>query len=130
MSTGGDAYYERLIRELEEARAAEIPSIPEIRACEKRHINYLTRLVVEYLRNRQRVPPPPVRLRVIGGGACSAGPARGICSPVKSRDLQAFEALGREIFGSIESCTTAWPAAREQATPPSVAIGTAVPQGS
>lgn len=130
MNGSSDPYYDRLLRELDEARAAEIPSIPEIRACEKRRTRYLTRLVIEYLRNWQRVPPPPVRLRVIGGGACTAGPARGICSPIKSRELQAFEALGREIFGSVESCTTAWPAAREQAIPPSIANANPEPRGS
>lgn len=113
MSSGGDPVYDRLIRDIEEARTAEIPSIPHIRACEKRHISYLAKCVLEYMREQNRISSPRVRLRVIGGGATAGGRAKGICSPVKSRELQEFEALGREIFGDIESCTTAWPAEQE-----------------
>ncbi len=94
---------------LEQARAAETPDLVEIRACKQRIIEYLAQCVFEVIHRDQGDEAGQLRLRVISNGAPRRSAPRGICSPVKTKEIRRIEDLLKSAFGDVKSCSTAWP---------------------
>ncbi len=99
--------------QLDEARTAEIPDLVEIRRCRDLWYERLADRALEIMEaskvRHTRSPFQAVNmLRVINNDSPLQSAPRGICSPVKTKEIRIFEDEMRIVFGKIESCTTAW----------------------
>jgi hypothetical protein len=108
MVVSTDPELQKLHDRLDEALAAEIPSLPEIRQRRKRIILYLAACVRELMYPPGDRPKKSSALRIIRNDSPLPSEPRGICSPIKTDELQRFEASARRVFGDIGQCETAW----------------------
>lgn len=103
-----DPEFDALRAQLEKARRAEVPDLVEVRACTDRLCRYLAPLVFEQMYPETEKPGKPLTLKVLDNPSPRPAASRGICSPIKTEEIRRFEALLREAFGAIESCSMSW----------------------
>ena len=108
MANNSDSEFRALEDQLDKASTAEIPNLLEIRRCKKQIIEHLAYCVMEMLEGDKVEPASRSTLRAISNDAPLSSTPRGICSPIKTEEIRRFEDLARDLFGNIESCTTAW----------------------
>jgi hypothetical protein len=104
---------EILNQQLQDARAAQVPNIAEIRSLTEQLVDHIVDYILEHFDEPTLEAPtleapsdPP--LMVIRNAAPIHSDSRGIASPIKTDDVRVFEDLIRGAFGEIKSCTTAW----------------------
>ncbi|HKL63040.1 MAG TPA: hypothetical protein VJ883_06710 [Woeseiaceae bacterium] len=108
MQDSPDSTFGRLDRELHRAMTAEVPDLRVVRERQERLIDYLFECVLRQLEDNDEEDPDEPRFRVIETGSPRRTPRRGVSSPVKTAEMQRFEAAVREVFGDIRSSWTTW----------------------
>lgn len=97
------------------ALSAEIPSLNRIKELQKQEIKLIAS-VVKRLMDGEELPSkelpcePRVKLKVFTNTTPAGIEPDGICSPIKTDAIFKFEESIRDVFGEVESSTTAWPA--------------------
>ena len=112
MSISSDTEAQILHEQLIKARRTKVPDLAEVRKYREMFYEFLVDRTLEIMeadRNEEI-------LRMKGGvdfgvisndSPCLSAP-RGLCSPVKTREIRQFEEAVRRVFGDIEFCETAW----------------------
>jgi hypothetical protein len=104
-----DPVLRELMDELDAARGADIPVIPEIRECRERIIRYFAWCVREDIRRHAERANRKSPFHVItNDGPVKENPRR-MSSPVKTDEVRAFEARVGHVFGINASAVTEWP---------------------
>ena len=99
---------QRLSAQLHDAWTAEVPNVAEIRRCQEQLLENMLQCVINLMEADTAEPTNRVKLRVIKNDFVYPSIPRGICSPVKTKEIREFEGLMRSVFGELESCVTVW----------------------
>ena len=97
-----------LSAQLDRAMAAELPSLVEIRRCRALFIECLARRVLEVMRADEKAQRTWIGFDVISNENPVPGAPRGICSPLKTKEIRQFEESARRVFGRVGPCSTSW----------------------
>ena len=104
-----DPTLQELMDELDAARAADIPVIPEIRECRERIVQYFAWCVREEMRRHAERANRTSPFHVISNDSPVAHNPRRMSSPIKTDEVRAFEARVGHVFGINASAVTEWP---------------------
>ena len=108
MTITSDPELQTLHDQFDEAPAADVPNLVEIRIRKDRIYEYIARCVIDVMNTGWNEQSDRVTLRTISNDSPMPGAPRGNCSPVKTLEIRRFEDLVRKVFGDVGSCETAW----------------------